>query len=175
MNPWRSPGGILGYHTEDQFTQFLARWLPPGTISLPGDPFPVHAESDTVPTNNRFRLDDEKHPLPSRPESAQSDPEELVRHSRASSRLLPNHDRKLLSQRQVLKQKIAPRTEELSRKSDENPQNSKHWTQITLTPRRRLPPDFKADRSFCEGQVKDNQPKLAESLQDFWKSQAADQ
>jgi hypothetical protein len=79
-----------------------------------------------VPTDNRFGLNDEKRPLPSRPESAQGDPEELVRQSQARSRLLPDHDRKLLPQSQVLKQEAAARMEELSRKSDKNAQDVKH-------------------------------------------------
>ncbi len=65
-----------------------------------------------MPTDNRFGLNDEKRPLPSRPESAQGDPEELVRQSQASSRPFPGKKSKLLSQSQVLKQEIAARTEE---------------------------------------------------------------
>jgi hypothetical protein len=40
----------------------------------------------------------------------------------AASSLLPNNDRKLLSQSHILKQQIAARTEELRTKSDENAQ-----------------------------------------------------
>jgi hypothetical protein len=126
VNPWRSPGGVLGNHTEDQLTQFLARRLPTETASFPGDPFPVQLESGAMPTDNRFGLNDKKSPLPSRPESAQGDPEQLVRQGQAASSLLPDNDRKLLSQSHVLKQQIAARTEELRTKNDENAQDVKH-------------------------------------------------
>jgi len=126
VNPWRSPGGVLGNHTEDQLTQFLARRLPTQTASFAGDAFPVQLESGAMPTDNRFGLNDEKSPLPSRPESAQGDPEQLVRQGQAAPSLLLDNDRKLLSQSHVLKQQIAARTEELRTKNDENAQDVKH-------------------------------------------------
>jgi len=79
INPWRPPRRVLSDHSKDQLTQFLARWLPAEGPALPGDPFPIHFESRTMPTNNSFGLHDEKRPLPSRPESAYSNPEKFVR------------------------------------------------------------------------------------------------
>ena len=78
MYPRCSPSRILRNHPEDQFPNFLRRLSSPDGPPDLGDQLPVQTESASVPTNYGFRCDDDESLLPSEPESADDDPEELV-------------------------------------------------------------------------------------------------
>jgi hypothetical protein len=78
MDAWRSPRWVLNDHPEDQFLNFLRRLSSPdGTPDL-GDQLPVQTESAPVPTHHGLGRDRNEGLLPSGPESADGDPEELV-------------------------------------------------------------------------------------------------
>jgi len=75
---WRSPRWVLNDHPEDQFPNFLGpRSSPDGPPDI-GDQLPVQTESAPVPTHHGFGRDRNEGFLPSGPESADGDPEELV-------------------------------------------------------------------------------------------------
>jgi hypothetical protein len=76
--------------------------------------------------DNCFGLDNEKRPFPPRPESFQAYPKEPVSQRQASPRPVPDKSFELLSQCQVLKQEITPRTEQSRGASDKNAQNLEH-------------------------------------------------
>src|SRR6266480_4314039 len=71
MNAWRSPRWVLNNHPENQFLNLLR---PPDL----GDQLPVQTEAAPVPTHHGFGRDRNEGLLPSGPESADGDPEELV-------------------------------------------------------------------------------------------------
>src|SRR6266446_543020 len=74
MDAWRSPGGVLNDHSEDQFLNLLRRLSSPDRLP----DLPVQPESCPVPTHHRFRRDHNEGLLPSGPKSTNGDPEELV-------------------------------------------------------------------------------------------------
>ena len=78
MDAWRSPRWVLNDHSEDQFPNFLRCLSSPDGPPDLGDQLPVQTESAPVPTNYGFRCGDDESLLPSGPESADGDPEELV-------------------------------------------------------------------------------------------------
>src|SRR5260221_2136282 len=77
MDAWRSPRWVLNDHPEDQFLNLLRRLSSCGPPDL-GDQLPVQTESAPVPTHHDFRRHRNERLLPSGPESADGDPEELV-------------------------------------------------------------------------------------------------
>ncbi len=78
MDAWRSPLWVLNDHPENQFLNLLRRLSSPDGPPDLGDQLPVQAESAPVPTHHRFGRDRNEGLLPSGPESADGDPEELV-------------------------------------------------------------------------------------------------
>jgi hypothetical protein len=78
MDTRRSPRWVLNGHPEDQFLNFLRRLSSPDGPPDLGDHLPVQTESAPVPTHHGFGRDRNEGFLPSGPESADSDPEELV-------------------------------------------------------------------------------------------------
>jgi hypothetical protein len=78
MNAWRSPRWVLNNHPENQFPNFLRCLSSPDGPPDSGDQLPVQTESSLVPTHHGFRRDRNEALLPSGPESADGNPEELV-------------------------------------------------------------------------------------------------
>jgi hypothetical protein len=78
MNAWRSPRGVLNNHPENQLPNFLRRLSSPDGPPDSGDQLPVQTESAPVPPHHGFGRDSNEGLLPSGPESADGDPEELV-------------------------------------------------------------------------------------------------
>src|SRR5712692_142925 len=78
MDAWRSPRWVLNDHPENQFPNFLRRRSSPDGSPDLGDQLPVQTESAPVPTHHGFGRDRNEGFLPSGPESADGDPEELV-------------------------------------------------------------------------------------------------
>src|SRR5258707_13961527 len=78
MDAWRSPRWVLNDHPENQFLNLLRRLFSSGGPPELGDQLPVQTESAPVPTHHGFRRDRNEGLLPSGPESADDDPEELV-------------------------------------------------------------------------------------------------
>src|SRR5258708_34319181 len=73
-----SPRWVLNDHPENQFLNFHRRLSSPDGPPDPGDQLPVQTESAPVPTHHGFGRDSNEGLLPSGPESAAGDPEELV-------------------------------------------------------------------------------------------------
>jgi hypothetical protein len=78
MDAWRSPRWVLNDHPEDQFLNFLRCLSSSGGPPDLGDQLPVQTESAPVPTHHGFGRDRNEGLLPSGPESADGDAEELV-------------------------------------------------------------------------------------------------
>jgi len=78
MDAWRSPRWVLNDQPEYQFLNLLPRLSSSGGPPDLGNQLPVQTESGPVPTHHRFRRDRNEGLLPSGPESADGDPEELV-------------------------------------------------------------------------------------------------
>jgi len=73
-----SPRWILNDHPEDQFLNFLRRLSSTDGPPDLGNQPPIQTESAPVATHHGFRRDRDEGLLPSGPESADGDPEELV-------------------------------------------------------------------------------------------------
>src|SRR5882762_10332404 len=78
VDAWRSPRWVLDDHPEDQFLNLLRRLSSSGGPPDLGDQLPVQTESAPVPPHHGFGRDSIEGLLPSGPESADGDPEELV-------------------------------------------------------------------------------------------------
>ncbi len=78
MDAWRSPRWVLNDHPEYQFLNLLRRLSSSGGPLDLGDQLPVQTESAPVPPHHGFGRDSNEGLLPSGPESADGDPEELV-------------------------------------------------------------------------------------------------
>src|SRR5882724_6581519 len=57
MDAWRSPGGVLNDHSENQFLNLLRRLSSPDRPPDLGDQLPVQTESGPVATHHRFGRD----------------------------------------------------------------------------------------------------------------------
>src|ERR1700675_1787960 len=76
-----TPGGVLGYHAEDQVLDLVRKPVSPNLFSDLGDKAPVQTEAGSMPTNHGFRSHDDERLFPSRPESAGDHPEKYVEHA----------------------------------------------------------------------------------------------
>ena len=76
MNTRRAPGRVLGDHPEDESVQFPAHTLSSRSGLVSRKPLPIQLEAGPMPSNNRFRLDQEQHPIPSGTEPSQDHPED---------------------------------------------------------------------------------------------------
>src|SRR5258707_10200812 len=79
VDAWRSPRWVLSDHPEYQFLNLFRRLSSPDRPPDLGNQLPVQTESAPVPTHHRFGRDRNEGLLPSGPESADGDPEELVK------------------------------------------------------------------------------------------------
>ena len=76
-----TPGGVLGYHAEDQVLDLFREPVSPNLFSDLGDKAPVQTEAGSMPTNHGFRSHDDERLFPPRPESAGDHPEKYVEHA----------------------------------------------------------------------------------------------
>ena len=72
-----TPGGVLGYHAEDQVLDLVRKPVSPNLFSDLGDKAPVQTEAGSMPTNHGFRSYDDERLFPPRPESAGDHPESM--------------------------------------------------------------------------------------------------
>ena len=107
MNPWRTPGWVLGHHAEDKFAYFPAHTFSARTLPMPRQPGPIELEPRPVPANHGVGLYEDQRMLPSRPETTQDHPKQFVRSGKSRMRMSLPQDRKLLPQSQVFKKQIA--------------------------------------------------------------------
>src|SRR5271165_1921040 len=90
----RSPGWVLGNHSEDQIPNLLRcpfpSNLPPDSGNLP----PVDTKASPVPADDSFRCDDEESLFPFRPEASNNNLSSLCQRSRsACCFFVISHDR----------------------------------------------------------------------------------
>jgi len=78
VDAWRSPRWVLSDHPEYQFLNLFRRLSSPDRPPDLGNQLPVQTESAPVPTHHGFGRDRNEGLLPSGPESADGDPQELV-------------------------------------------------------------------------------------------------
>ena len=96
MDARGTPRSVLGDHPEDQLPNLLRRLFSPNLRPDLGDQPPIQAESDSVPSHDRFRVHYDEGSFPSRPESAHENPEEFVEYPKSWPRALSLQDSKLL-------------------------------------------------------------------------------
>jgi hypothetical protein len=106
VNARRSPGWILGRHSEDQFTHFLTDALPADGGAVTREPLSVNPEPSTVPANHRFGMHNHERALPTWPKPAEENPEEPVRSFEPRLWMPALQNSKLLPQSQVFKQRL---------------------------------------------------------------------
>ncbi len=126
MNARRAPGGVLGDHAEDQFTQFLADAFSSSAVTMPREPRPIRLESRLMPANYGVRLDENQCPLPSRPDPLQHHPEQFVRGGKPRLRMLLLQYGELLAKCQVFQQQISARGAGLSDQDKQELQRTEH-------------------------------------------------
>jgi len=110
-----TPGRVFGNHAENDLTKFRTDSLAAWATSMPREPSPIHFESDTVPANERLRLDENQRLLPSRPEPFKRHPEQSIGSGKSWLRTSLPQESKLLPKRQVFQKQVAVRTEEADR------------------------------------------------------------
>src|SRR5579859_2925576 len=108
----RAPCGVLCYHAEDQFAQFLADTFSAGPNLTPREPCPIQLEPCTVPANNSFWLNEDQRVPPFRPEPPQDHPKQLVGSGDRRARFPLLQNDKLAAKNQVLKQQVAARAKD---------------------------------------------------------------
>ena len=102
-----STAHVCGSHALDQITHLAARGRAARRLAVSRTPCPKPAESPAVPAHDGFWLHDNQVLAPARPDPRQRDPEEALRMSQAQARVAVFEDRKLLTQGQVFKDKVA--------------------------------------------------------------------
>ncbi|HET6840587.1 MAG TPA: hypothetical protein VFK06_02725 [Candidatus Angelobacter sp.] len=104
-----TPGGILGNHAENQFSQLFTDSLPAECLSMARNPIPVQAESSAMPACDGLGSDDNQSLLPFRPPPLGDNPKQTIKSSEPRPRLSPLHGQKLLAKSQILQKEIASR------------------------------------------------------------------
>jgi hypothetical protein len=111
VNARRSPGRILGNHTEDQGANLFADMLPSSYLSDSGDPRPIQTKPRPMPVHDRSRSDQDERLPPPGPERSQRNPEQLVEGSQSSARTWRVQSQQLPTESQVFEDEILPGTE----------------------------------------------------------------
>ena len=118
MDPWCSPGWVLGDYTGDQFPNLLRRRssfdLPPDS----GDQPPVHTKTSAVPADHGFGRDDDEGLLPSQPDPPSDYPEELIEEVEARARMSTLQRDELLTQSEILEKETLPPAKEAYQHSE---------------------------------------------------------
>jgi len=104
-------------------------------VPVPREPRPVRFEPGSMPANHGFRLYEDQHTLPTRPESPQHHPEQLVRTCKPRLRSPRFQNSKLLPQSQVFQQKITTRTDRPNQQNKQEPHQAQHTISL-ITERR---------------------------------------
>ena len=124
--PWRSPCSVLRDHAENESTQLFGCWSSADANAFPRNPTPIQPEAGAMSADDRRRLDDKERLLPARPESAQDEPEQPVRHGETGLRMPLRKNSKLLPQSEILQQQIAAGAKEAYGETQQEPQRTKH-------------------------------------------------
>ena len=108
----RSPSWILGHHAKDQFPNFLRSLSSSDRPSHSGNQFPIQPETSPMPSDHRFRGNDDKRLSPSGPEPSRQNPEELVEYCESWPGMPSFQCRELLTKSEVFNQEAATCVEE---------------------------------------------------------------
>jgi len=84
-----------------------------------GDQLPVQAESCLVPTHHGFGRDRNEGLLPSGPESADGDPEELIEEAEDRPWTAPLQHRELLPEREILQEEMPTTAQRANKRSEQ--------------------------------------------------------
>jgi hypothetical protein len=118
VNARRSPGRILGNHSENQGADLFADTLPSSYLADSGDPRPIQTKPCSMPVHNGSRSDQDERLGPPRPERSQRNPEQLVQGSQSSARPLRMQSEQLPTESQVLEDEVLPGTESADQPAD---------------------------------------------------------
>ncbi len=83
-----------------------------------------------MPPDHRFRGDDDKGVLPTRPDSSSNYPEELVEQAYAWARMPALQHGELLAQREILEEEAPTRPHEAKQRSKGQGNESKHGQEL---------------------------------------------
>jgi hypothetical protein len=122
----RSPRRIFGNHSEDQFPNFLRDPSPSYGRSKSGNQPPVQAETGPVPTDDRFRRNNDKSLLPFCPESTSGDPEEPVEQCKPRPRTPTLQDSEMLTKCEILQNKVYMTSKEANEDSESESKKFEH-------------------------------------------------
>jgi len=126
MNAWRSPRWVLNNHPENQFSNFVRCLSSPDGPPDFGDQLPVQAESCLVPTHHGFGRDRNEGLLPSGPESADGDPEELIEEAEDRPWTAPLQHRELLPEREILQEEMPTTAQRANKRSEPDKKQIEH-------------------------------------------------
>ena len=141
MDPRSSPSRILRRHAEDERPKFSAHRFSPTDLPGSGDPFPIEAKTRSMPLDHRSRRDKNQGSLPSRPESPQDHPEQLVRSGEPTPWSFGVQGQQLLTERQILQHEIVARAERVQDQAGEVAKRCEHGR--NLIARLALQPSYK--------------------------------
>lgn len=116
-----APGGVLGYHSEDQITNFFGNALSTEDPGHPGDGSPIQCKSGAMPADHRLRAHNDEGLLPSCPESARENPEGFVEQAKVRPRVKPFQNSELLTQHEVFEQEVRTTSEDSKTGAEEEP------------------------------------------------------
>jgi len=126
MDPWCSPGWVLGDYTGDQFPNLLRRRSSSNLLSNSGDQPPVHTKACPVPAHHSFRGDQDERIFPSRPDAPSDYPEELIEQAEDRARMSTFQRDQLLTQSKILQKETSPPAKEAAQHSKAEPNEAKH-------------------------------------------------
>src|ERR1700682_770046 len=126
----RSPSWILGDHSEDQLSNFSRRRPSPDGFPHFGNELPVQPEAGPMPSDHRFRGDDDEGLFPTRPDSPSNYPEEPVEGAKAWPSMPPLQHGKLLAEHKVLKEKIPTATKEAKERAEAKQKQVEHGSEL---------------------------------------------
>jgi hypothetical protein len=126
MDPWCSPGWVLGDYTVDQFPNLFRRRSSSNLLLASGDQPPVHTKACPVPAHDSFRGDQDERIFPSRPEAPSDYPEKLIEQAEDRARMSTFLRDELLTQNKILEKETSPPAKEAAQHSKAEPDEAKH-------------------------------------------------
>jgi hypothetical protein len=135
VNARRSPGPILGNHTEDQGVNLFADTLASSYLSDSGDPGPIQTKPRTMPVHDRSRSDQYQRLPPPGPARLQRNPEQFVQGRQSMARSLRMQSQQLLTKSEVFKDKVLPGAESADHPPEEMPERHVQTAARTLSRR----------------------------------------
>ena len=133
VNARRSPGRILGNHTENQGADLFADTLPSPYLADSGDPRPIQTKPRSMPVHHGSRSDQDERLPPPGPERSQRNPEQLVQGSQSTARSLRVQSQQLPTENQVFEDEVRPATERTDQPAEEMSERRDHSKNLTGT------------------------------------------